>query len=377
MVKFIHTSDLHLGKPFGRFGEDLRVRLREARHEKIFELARIARTEGASAVLLAGDTFDAETPSPQVVRHAMRAFAAEPDITWYLMPGNHDSLAAGDLWDRASKDAPANVVLALDASPLRLGEEAVILPAPPTSRSPGRDLTEWMDDADLGEARHLVRIGLAHGSIQDFGSSEGEASGIITPDRPRRANLDYLALGDWHGRIKVGDRCWYSGSPEADSFKHQAMPGALLVDIDGPGSTPIVTEIETGKFVWIEADIDFRPGEDIAGRLASGLPAIAKRRDALVSLQIKGRLSLSDRSKLSEELEHVADDFAFFESDLSGLFIEQEAGDLDDIDTGGALRVAAEALSANAANEERDETARQISSAALARLYAYAVGERA
>ena len=32
MYKFIHTSDWHLGKPFGQFEDDLRGRLREARH---------------------------------------------------------------------------------------------------------------------------------------------------------------------------------------------------------------------------------------------------------------------------------------------------------------------------------------------------------
>jgi hypothetical protein len=32
MIRFPHTVDLQLGQPFGRFYEDLRGRLREARH---------------------------------------------------------------------------------------------------------------------------------------------------------------------------------------------------------------------------------------------------------------------------------------------------------------------------------------------------------
>ena len=35
MIRFLHTADLHLGKPFGRFPEDLRGRLREARREAV------------------------------------------------------------------------------------------------------------------------------------------------------------------------------------------------------------------------------------------------------------------------------------------------------------------------------------------------------
>lgn len=374
MTRFVHASDLHLAKPFGRFNEDLRVRLREARHDSIAIMARIAREKGASAVLLAGDTFDAETPAPQVVRHALRAFASEADISWVILPGNHDSLAAGNLWERMTRERPENVTLALEALPIRLGDDAVILPAPPTSRSPGRDLTEWMDEADLAGMETRIRIGLAHGPIRDFGDSEDVSSGIIAPDRPRRAALDYLALGDWHGRIRVGPHCWYSGSPEADSFKHQSTPGILLVDIPARGVEPTVTEIGTGKFSWLQADVDLLPGEDVAERINHALPYISGRRDALVTLVATGRLSLSDRAAVERTLSMLADDFAYFEADLDKLAMDQQAGDLDDIDTAGALRVAAEAIAADALDAQRPEEARRVSSAALARLYGYATG---
>jgi DNA repair exonuclease SbcCD nuclease subunit len=61
--RFLHSSDLHLGKPFGNFSDDLRGRLREARHTAIDRLAQKAREHGAQTILLAGDTFDTETPS--------------------------------------------------------------------------------------------------------------------------------------------------------------------------------------------------------------------------------------------------------------------------------------------------------------------------
>ena len=44
-----------------------------------------------------------------------------------------------------------------------------------------------------------LRIDIAHGSIRDFGT-QGETKNQIAPDRARRLNLDYLALGDWHLR---------------------------------------------------------------------------------------------------------------------------------------------------------------------------------
>lgn len=112
---FLHSSDLHLGRAYGGFPEDIRGRLREARHTVITRLAAAARGAGAADVLLAGDTFDAETPSPETLRHALRAMAAEADIRWVLMPGNHDSLAASELWRRIKAESPPNLLILTEA----------------------------------------------------------------------------------------------------------------------------------------------------------------------------------------------------------------------------------------------------------------------
>ena len=227
MFRFLHTSDLHLGKPFGRFDEDVRGRLREARSSVLDRLADAARAGGAGTILLAGDTFDQETPAPRLIRQALNAMRAAHDLRWVVMPGNHDSLAATELWSAMAQDAPDNVTLALDTAPIDLGG-AMVLPAPPTTRNPGRDLTDAMQQATPEGA---IRIGLGHGGITDFDSLGTAApegpSGVIAPDRARRAGLDYLALGDWHGQIRIDARSWYSGTPEQDSFKH-AQGGRAL-----------------------------------------------------------------------------------------------------------------------------------------------------
>ncbi|WP_207471983.1 metallophosphoesterase family protein, partial [Paracoccus fontiphilus] len=144
MFRFLHSSDLHLGKAFGGYPEAIRNRLREARHGAIARLAQAAREGGAATVLLAGDTFDAETPAPDTLRHALRAMAAEADITWIMLPGNHDSLAATELWRRIAQDGPANLRAITSPAPVELSPGAVVLPAPCTQRRPGRDLTEAM-----------------------------------------------------------------------------------------------------------------------------------------------------------------------------------------------------------------------------------------
>jgi len=370
--RFVHSSDIHLAKPFGRFDEDTRGRLREARFQSIPRLAGVAREAGAAHVLLAGDIFDAETPPPQIIRQALKEIQAADDITWVIMPGNHDSLAASDLWARMRRECPQNAILALEPKPLSLGEGVVILPAPPTARDPGRDLTGWFSEAASGEA---VRIGLAHGGVQDFGAEEGGMA-VIAPNRAELADLDYLALGDWHGQMKISPRCWYSGAPEADNFKPQAEPGCLVVDIRARGAMPDVRPVRTGVFSWCGSEVDMRVGDDVGDVLRRTLPGEG-RREALISLSIAGRLTLSEQATLIGEIAGLHDDFAFFECDHSMVEIEQEPGDLDEIDSGGALRAAADDLFGQAEGDGLDEEARKAARDALSRLFQFAREEQA
>ena len=121
-LRFIHSSDLHIGRKFANIPEpadgNIRGRLMEARHGAIGRLAGAARDRGAAHVLLAGDTFDTATPSATIIRQALAAMAEAADVTWWLLPGNHDNLRdAEPLWEAICRNAPGNVVALLEAAP--------------------------------------------------------------------------------------------------------------------------------------------------------------------------------------------------------------------------------------------------------------------
>lgn len=372
MFRFIHSSDLHIGKRFGNLPEDVRGRLREARHAAIGRLAQAARAHGAAAVLLAGDTFDTGTPTPAMLRQSLAAMGDDPSVLWVILPGNHDSLAADELWSAARSHKPDNVVLAVEPRPIPLGDGVALLPAPCTTRRPGRDLTEWMDRAETGA--DTIRIGLAHGAIREF-SEEGGASDVITPDRAARAGLDYLALGDWHGLVRIGERAFYSGAPEPDRFKHREPGRALAVSIAGPGAAPQVQPVETAALRWRTLDLDLLSGEDAVAALAGILPS-AGHRDTLLRIVARGRARLAEQAALAQAVEAAAPDFAHVEFDDGGLAVECEAGDLDAIDRAGALRQAAEALLAESVDEALPTEAREAAAGALARLFSFAQDAR-
>lgn len=367
MLRFVHSSDLHIGKRFGNLPEDLRGRLREARHQAIGRLAELARANGASVVLLAGDTFDTETPTPAMLRQSLAAMADDPAIRWVVLPGNHDSLVADELWRTALQHVPANVTLTLEPQPVEVAPGAVVLPAPCTTRRPGRDLSEWMDGAATGEV--TIRIGLAHGAIRDF-SEEGSASDVLAPDRASRAGLDYLALGDWHGLTRIDARTWYSGTPEPDRFKHREPGRALVVSFEGPGAEPNVAQAETGAFQWHTLDLRLFGDEDANEALAQVLPAQA-RRQTLLRIVAQGRTRLPAKAELQTVVEHAAPDFAHVIYDDGALATDCESGDLDRIDHAGALRQAAETLLAESEDPQRAEAEREVARGALARLFSY------
>lgn len=136
MFRFIHTSDLHLGKRFGNFEGDLPGRLREARHAVLGKLARHAREQNAPTVLLAGDTFDSETPAPDIRRQAMTEMAQHEDIHWIILPGNHDSLQASELWQRMAGDAPPTSFWRSSRRRFQWGRTPMFCPRPVPSDAP-------------------------------------------------------------------------------------------------------------------------------------------------------------------------------------------------------------------------------------------------
>ena len=366
--RFIHSADLHLGRRFGNLPEEARGRLVEARHQIIGTLARAANEHGAQHILIAGDIFDTETPTDPVWRQALAAMGADPGLHWWLIPGNHDSLAAESLWSRFRHHSSANVHLIDDVEPIEIAPGVMLLPAPLPRRYPGRDLTAWMPGCET-DPRHF-RIGLAHGAVRDF-SEEGNASdGIIPPDRAETARLDYLALGDWHGQVRIGPRTRYCGTPERDAFHHDGKGVCLAVTLTAPGALPVIEVVPTGKFIWADEALPLVPGEPADEALLALLPN-ENRRDHLFRISASGRATLAEQAALAHAAEAVGPEFCHFGLDLSGLATEFALADLDDIDRVGALRMAADNLRRGAEDEDRDGQARRVSAAALNRLYGY------
>ncbi len=362
-MRFIHTSDWQLGKPFGRAPDEARAALSEARLDAIDALAAAARRGGAAWVLVAGDVFDSSEPGDRIYRQALTRMKAAEDVRWALLPGNHDPARADGLWSRLMSEAPANVVACLEPKPFELAEGTWLLPAPLQYKRAFEDPTAWFDHAETPAG--AMRIGLAHGSITDFGSLAPTAN-LLPPDRAKRSGLAYLALGDWHGRLVIDPFTHYSGTPEPDDFGRDVTGVALSVQARGGGAAPDVADVPIGRHVWVAADWMLTQVEDLQP-LLDGLAPRVERRRLVVRLKIAGLLSLSGRVTVRDTLENGLDhEVRWLDLNLADLFTRPTEHDLADIDANGVLREAAERLQAMAVEGTLDG---RRAAAALERLY--------
>ena len=366
-IKVIHTSDWQIGKVFRFLDNATMGLLQEARLRAITRLGEVAETRRAAHVLVAGDVYDMEALSPRSLNQPLERMRGFRDIQWHLLPGNHDPHRPNGLWDQLlRRGLPENVNVHTVPGPAVLQDEAaVLLPAPLFHRRTLDDLTAYMEDAVSPEG--LIRVGLAHGTVRGFGSDDKDVPNFIAPDRPSRAGLSYLALGDWHGQKQINERCWYSGTPETDAFDVIDGGQALLVEIEGPDATPTVTPFPTGNFTWSRlseqlnsrADIDY-----LAEKLRDSADALDR---VLIHLSVEGALSLENRQYFQKLIvDGVSAAFCFMRVDDRRLFPHPTAEDLDQIDRGGFVRSAAEDLKRLAEEGEGDGG---IAAAALQRLY--------
>jgi len=323
----IHSADWQIGKPYGRVADaDKRARLRQARIDAIARIGAHCKTTGAAALVVAGDLFDAPTPAASDVSAVCAALGAI-GCPVLVIPGNHDHGGAGSVWHDAffqgerQRRAP-NLQVLLERQPLEL-EELVVLPCPLLRRSDSADPCSWLNQLDWdGLPADQPRLVLAHGSIQGFGATDqaGQPSNDSDDENPPNANnllrldsrwleqVDYVALGDWHGLKQVGPKAWYAGTPEPDRFpRHSDYRSGMVLQVTlQRGRLPQVKTLPTGVLGWHPVQAQLHGDADLE-RLEQDLEALLGDRvgSDLVLLEQGGSLSLEAHHRYNALLERL------------------------------------------------------------------------
>jgi DNA repair exonuclease SbcCD nuclease subunit len=340
---------------------DRGAKLREIRLEVIERVGALAREVGANFILVAGDLFDANTVDDRTVAQGV-SLLEEIGVPVYVLPGNHDCFAGPDsvyARDRFAGRGDSSIVVIAEPDALVIADgEAVLLPAPLRQRHVAEDPTSHIT-AELGVelASDAIRIGFAHGSVVDFSSEEdSRAPNLIDPRRAKMANLDYLALGDWHGLTCIDDRTWYSGSPEPTGFRDNDPGNVLVVEIEAHGATPSVTPHRVARGHWAKRDTELHDDDDIDA-LARWIDALESPRDSVVQIDLSGTLGLEQLSRLERMLDQAEGDLLHLRRGGDGVIPRARDEELDAIATAGFVKTTIDRLRETAALESEDASA--------------------
>ncbi|MET9322758.1 exonuclease SbcCD subunit D [Streptomyces sp. NPDC003038] len=265
-MKFLHTSDWHLGRSFHR------VNLLGAQAAFIDHLIAAVREHEVDAVLVAGDVFDRAVPPLPAVELYDRALhrLADLGVPTVMISGNHDSarrlgVGAG-LIDRAGihlRTDPAGcadpVVLADVHGEVALYGLPYLEPALVKDEFHTRKVSH---EAVLGAAMDRIRadlagrapgtrsVVLAHAFITGGQASDSErditVGGVEAVPASVFDGVDYAALGHLHGCQTINERVRYSGSPLAYSFSEADHRKTMwLVDLGAEGEIVSAERIDT------------------------------------------------------------------------------------------------------------------------------------
>lgn len=264
-MKFLHTSDWHLGRAFHR------VNLLGAQAAFVDHLVATVREREVDALLVAGDVYDRAVPPLAAVELYDRALhrLADLGVPTVMISGNHDSarrlgVGAG-LIDRAGiylRTDPAGcadpVVLADVHGQVAFYGLPYLEPALVKDQF-GTDKVSH--EAVLGAAMDRIRadlatrppgtrsVVLAHAFVTGGQASDSErdiaVGGVEAVPASVFDGVDYAALGHLHGCQTIGERVRYSGSPLAYSFSEADHRKTMwLIDL-GAGGEIAAERIDT------------------------------------------------------------------------------------------------------------------------------------
>ncbi|MCH9651573.1 MAG: DNA repair exonuclease [Deltaproteobacteria bacterium] len=349
-MRFLHTSDWQLGLKARFVPGDRGARLRLERFRVVERIAALARETECQAVVVAGDVFDDNAVGPDTLQQTRDALSEFSPIPVLLLPGNHDAATAGNALERLKSEAHGleHVHLLMTRDPLEVGG-ATFYPAPLERRHTLDDPCALLPARQEGEG---IRVALAHGGVRDFSEST-ETPNRIDLAEVASKGFDYLALGDWHGAIRLGPRAWYSGTPEGTRFQEKDPGKVLIVEIKEAGAEPKVEQRSVAKAVWLRSRREVSSQEDL-NALESWLSTLPDKSWTLLEVRLEGSLSLAGRSRLEALLASAQESFLYLRVDDEALATRPDDLDLELLDRAGFVGRAAGRLSQEGGREAQD-----------------------
>lgn len=273
-MKFMHLSDLHLGKRVNEFS------MIEDQIDILRQILTIAKDEAVDAVLIAGDVYDKPIPPVEAVRLLDQFLVdlGELHLPVFLISGNHDSVQRLSFGSRLLKEGGLFIAPEYDGTmePVTLRDEFGDIDIYMLPFVKPAHVRRYFPDERIETYTDAVRVALsaatagAHGAPQEdqrrrvllshqfvTGASRSESEevsvgGLDNVDAEAYAGFDYVALGHIHGPQDIrfaGEkaeggcpRIRYCGTPLKYSFSEaDHVKSVTIVDLKEKGDVAITT----------------------------------------------------------------------------------------------------------------------------------------
>jgi exonuclease SbcD len=256
-MKFIHTSDWHIGRQFHN------VSLLDDQRHVLEQIVGYIQSESVDALVIAGDIYDRSVPPAKAVElldQFITRICSEMNTPVILIPGNHDGAERLRFGSRQLRSAGLHILgdLKRVTEPVLItaGETTVAFYGipyndPETVRNLfSADVTSY-DDAHsylVDEITTVMRNDLANVLISHCfleGAQESESERPLSIGGADRVsykpcvNFDYVALGHLHSPQYKGEEfIRYSGSILKYSFSEEKHnKGVTLVEVNDQSVT--------------------------------------------------------------------------------------------------------------------------------------------
>ena len=275
-MKFLHTSDLHIGSALtSRLSQD-RIRERKAELMRTFEgMIEEAVYQRAVAFIIAGDMFDTQKITRTTVERVLRAIEKYPTLDFLYLTGNHE------------KNALIEYGVTLPKNLKVFGDGWTYFDYGTVCVAGRSEICEGMF-SELDLERGKTNIVVLHGALAD-GKSGGE---IIGRRELEGKHITYLALGHYHSYsehpLADGGIAVYSGTPEGRGFDEVGTKGFVMIDTDGRSTRHTFIPFAKRTLHIIDVDLEgARLRRDVDERVDSALVSI--KRGDLVRVRLVGK----------------------------------------------------------------------------------------
>ena len=267
-MKFIHLSDLHLGKRVNEFS------MIEDQQDILNKILDIIRAEAPDAVLIAGDIYDKSVPSAEAVGllDEFMVRLAQCSTQSFIISGNHDSAERLAFGGRLMAESGIHLSPVYDGhvepttlqdayGPVDIYMLPFVKPTHVRSFFPEETIETYTDAVRVAvEQMHVNpehrNVLISHQFVTGAERSDSEISvgGTDNVDAAVFAPFDYVALGHIHGPQNVGsERIRYCGTPLKYSFSEAKHHKSVsVIELGEKGSFNLRTIPLVPLHDWVE-----------------------------------------------------------------------------------------------------------------------------